>query len=148
MIEREADPTTTQARHLLSTAAELFAASGDPDLELTALLQLGYAVRILGDPDQIDEVMERIEALSERLGSNVAFRETDVTDAASVQAAVDMSMRVVEGGAMLFREVVVNHHMHLKTMKTTSLVPKRVMHRSVALRDGKTLYDEKAMIYL
>ncbi|MEM9464039.1 MAG: BTAD domain-containing putative transcriptional regulator [Actinomycetota bacterium] len=64
LIAREADPTTPHTRELLGRAAEGFAAAGEPELELAALLQLGYVVRIVGEVAPIDEVMARIEALA------------------------------------------------------------------------------------
>ena len=65
LIEREIDPTTEKTRGLLTRAADAFAAEGEYELELTALLQLGYAVRVIGDIDLIEAVMTRIEQLAE-----------------------------------------------------------------------------------
>ena len=64
LIEREHDPTSTRAWDLLDRAARGFAASGDPELELTALMQLGYAARIIGDPGRLETVVDRARTLA------------------------------------------------------------------------------------
>ena len=65
LIEREIDPTTEKTRDLLDRAAEGFASRGEHELELTALLQLGYAVRVISDVELIEAVMGRIERLAD-----------------------------------------------------------------------------------
>ena len=66
IIERERDPTSSIAFDQFNRAAHGFDDSGDAELELVALAQLGYLARIGGDPARIEPVMERMGTLAGR----------------------------------------------------------------------------------
>ena len=66
VIERERDPTSERTAELFSAAADGFAATGDDEHELAALLQLGYVARVSGRADRLAPIIERVERLSTR----------------------------------------------------------------------------------
>lgn len=66
VIERERDPTSELTSNLLTAAADGFRADGDDELELVALLQLGYVARVSGWADRLAPVIDRVEQLSTR----------------------------------------------------------------------------------
>lgn len=66
VVERERDPTSELTSSLFSDAADGFAADGDSQLELVALLQLGYVARVSGRADRLTPIIERVERLATR----------------------------------------------------------------------------------
>jgi DNA-binding SARP family transcriptional activator len=65
VLERDRDPTSQRVVDLLTSAAVGFRSVGDDDLELVALLQLGYVARVSGQPDRLAPVIERVAELAE-----------------------------------------------------------------------------------
>ena len=66
VIERERDGTSDRTADLFLQAADGFAAAGDNELELVALLQLGYVARWSGRVERLAPVIERVAKLSQR----------------------------------------------------------------------------------
>lgn len=65
LIEREIDPTKPLTFERLQTAAEGFRAAENNELELVALLQLGYISRIGGDASRLAPIISRTAELAE-----------------------------------------------------------------------------------
>jgi DNA-binding SARP family transcriptional activator len=65
LIAREDDPTSTSAWERIQLAAAGFAECGHHELELVALLQLGYLARIRGDLGLLEPIGERTRALAD-----------------------------------------------------------------------------------
>lgn len=66
LIARERDPTSDEAWERLDRAHRLFEATGRPELELVALMQLGYVSRIRGELERLEPVLTAARELSER----------------------------------------------------------------------------------
>lgn len=96
LIQREIDPTTELTRDLLDRAAMGFADAGDHELELAALLQLGYAVRVVGDVALIEEVMTRVERLAEHHPPARPYLAFGEAWAALAQGRPDLQLAAME----------------------------------------------------
>ncbi len=65
LVEREVDPTSNEAWELFDRAAREFHDRDDHEMELVALLQLGYVLRIVDEPEELVRVRERVQRLGE-----------------------------------------------------------------------------------
>lgn len=73
VVEREQDPTSDRSLELFDRAASEYRRSDDPAMELTALLQLGYVIRVRGDREALGHAIERLEQLAERFPPALPF---------------------------------------------------------------------------
>ena len=97
VIERERDPTADSAFALFDRAARGFADSGQPELELIALTQLGYLARVGGDPSRIEPVMQRLAALSVRHPPALPFLAFGEAWRALAIGRPDLQLAALEG---------------------------------------------------
>ncbi|MEM1333086.1 MAG: BTAD domain-containing putative transcriptional regulator [Actinomycetota bacterium] len=73
VVERELDPTGERSLELLDRAATAYQRRDDPEMELTALLQLGYVIRVRGERQSLDQAVERLRRLADRFPPAVPF---------------------------------------------------------------------------